>query len=117
MDIFKQDWNKQMKTNPFVNKLLNNYPVDYNNTYVYQSGTFERGYGIVDDHMSFITTAPAGPFPTHLSVLPEKDEDRHDYGRYILPNSINEIQGRTEKKFHANTRPFSLYNLKYATLR
>lgn len=102
MDAFKINWNQKMKTDMFVNKILNG---DTKNDYVvwheYDAPSRRRKYyGFNMDDASFIAA-----HKIYENLKYPKPTDAADFTYYDTSKLLD------------NTRPQSLYNLRYASLR
>ena len=141
MDIFQQNWTEKMKNQPFVNKVLNNHLVDIEEV-PQDHGRIK--YRLIKKYIVKSKDTPARDKikyrrktidtdyterrATRLKkypVLKPTDKSPNNEKWHILQKSIrirkpapgHNIYHHSDISLWANTRPQSLYNLNYATLR
>ena len=133
MDVFNHNWTEKMKDSPLVNKLLNNYPVhddrgliEYTVIQKIKDPKYRNRFKTSQKHR----------------VYPWSQRERRRFNFYTdryghppwWPGIEHADQGKTylvddltlnyrepgyyvDPKYHSNTRPHSLYNLHYSSLR
>ena len=119
MDIFNQNWTDQMKTNPLVNKLLNTDTIEVETpTTIHFWGPVGYGTKLKD------TFIKIGRRHFRRKRVPySKEHSAHvlNMAKKLPENMKPEVTLvlSTERvhSYHNNTRPQSLYNLRYACLR
>ena len=131
MDVFNQNWTNRMKTEPFVNQILNDF---YLSTEIEPGRIKWRTIKKVKDPTK--KNGVSYKYKNYNNILTNerftkaKREDLRWPGsmkavfdkQYIISRSVKvkpEIKRLwyTPQHMWANTRPQSLYNLNYATLR
>ena len=118
MDIFQQDWTNQMKTDPFVNKIM--YQTLNNESYIHYD--LVKKYKGKNQRVKFRRRKIRKPYTdvemAKLDKIPVVEEIKGKKGNiwYITKKTLDIQQPMTEH-YWQNTRPQSLYNLNYATLR
>ena len=144
MDVFKYNWTEQMKTNPVANKVLNNYDVEddvvkdpgfirYSLWKKYKKKTDQKNsrgkfkYETkfkrknVDKLYSTKRFLKTEKYPSFESVLRKHKQFDQWYlkrrsFKFSEPHYVY-IPQSSEDHYWANTRPQSLYNLRYASIR
>ena len=138
MDVFKQNWNERIKSDPFVNKILNNYVIETRREFTPGSIKYrairkikpkrgsKRPYSIrfkdFDEEYTQENLDNLREFRKYFSY-PGKGRAKMDKIYYkprsakITPDHLDITHFRTKNELLANTRPQSLYNLNYASLR
>ena len=138
MDIFNQNWTEQMKNNPFVNKLLNNYEVKTIREFTPGSIKYrslrkiepkrgsKRPYTIRfkdnNEEYNQANLENLKEFKKYFTYPGKRKAKMNKI--YYKPGSskvtrdrLHIIHYRSKNELLANTRPQSLYNLRYACLR
>jgi hypothetical protein len=116
MDIFNQNWNQQMKENPFVNKLLNNKRPGKPENILVTTRTKTR-WNRSKKVKELL------PYSKELKKSLNKERRENPKPKSIKQGIVGQsyIIGikviRKLPSYHTMTRPTSLYNLKYATQR
>ena len=122
MDIFNQNWTEQMKKDPLVNKLLNNTrPDEIKIKKIMRTGQvlskknirkqIEKMPFTTEDYRDIMEYKKNNPLP--------KMKDAKVGTHYLSSTAVTKYGHRHKYKpsYNANTRPASLYNLRYATQR
>ena len=114
MDIFNYNWTERIKNEPFVNKKLNydkkpeslEYSTILHNPYL-GSQTYKTKYLYSETNLRLYQNEVKRP------IEPAKP---NYFYHYLVPSSAK-INYRKIENLQQNTRPNSLYNLRYASKR
>lgn len=147
MDIFQQNWKDRIQTDPFVNKTLNNYPtkdrvgrLKWREKQLNDSVRYPGTLGVFSKTWSTdVGKNKDGWDEDDWNTLRKKIDayggdnwwtgrDKAIKGRWYVDPATKEYGGIfmvqrpyevdvIQKEYHANARPQSLYNLRYASLR
>ena len=132
MDIFNHNWTERMKNDPFITKKLNNYPIRDDLSYRIAKKVISLKRGELFKVKYGTEYVPYNPRNVDIykgNIKPERQAKREWFvgninrrdmkldEEYILPGSAIHHKITKTESYHANTRPQSLYNLRYATLR
>ena len=114
MDVFKINWNQKMKTDMFVNKMLNDDRTQLQQKYQKWSYNWVKGESIPGK----IKVGPINDrWYRKYEWLNEDTYDVFDDKRNFYYKLIDEPFMGQKRSLTANTRPNSLYNLHYASIR
>ena len=98
MDAFKINWNDKMKTDMFVNKILNGDTSKDRFTFESDDTGIWRGY-------QFRMGRPDVSYPTVFQIFKDAGDN------------VRNIKFEDNRRLYDNTAPHSLYNLRYVSLR
>ena len=126
MDAFKLKWNERMQHDPYVNFVLNSderftdpepHRIEYWGIYNRKSKK-NKGKDIPDD----VVMHDGKYYKPHRKKFSERALDRQLKKSKKAPDGFNEVEiiyktDRLPTQLHDNTRPQSLYKLRYASLR
>ena len=122
MDVFQQNWTEQMKSDVFVNKLLNTNIREVNKM-------------AVRSRIHMLNTTPFIREQKYKFTQRRWNQAKkriRQHKKYIERNKqmfvnpppkpietfdVQRIYSESEQRYHNNTRPQSLYNLRYACIR
>ena len=119
MDIFKHNWTDRMKKEPYINKVLNFTPPDQ---IVLKNVTkyMRKKHRFVEEklpypytkknHYEVVTFLKDNP-PVRRDFMEHKDVQTESF------DLVRNGQVLDEYPLYDNTRPNSLYNLRYASMR
>ena len=118
MDIFDQNWTQKMKTEPFVNYLLNSDQVteDYVTTWWHIPKKLVKRKDRLRKHMKH-RGKTYYKYEMPLNKAARKNLEKHPERVLKVAGQMLVDYWQKESGLHDNTRPQSLYNLHYASLR
>lgn len=113
MDVFNQNWTERMKNDPYTNKVLNLQTprkLEYTRyrKYLGQDQYVPVSMPFQQRRLNIIKTWP---------ILPYDATKRRRNVYYLVDAKINDMNIDYYDKLYPNSRPNSLYNLHYASLR
>lgn len=132
-DVFNQDWTNRMKNEVFTNKLLNNWPTEHpvgfmnivfkkkqrrksrhgKYTYIVRDTVYTGNYDQSVGNSWWRLNHAYGIWPGKNRAVPNRKYASYQDIDVIRPGSdVDPVQ-----EYWSNTRPNSLYNLRYASQR
>ena len=120
MDVFKQNWTQRIHTDPYVNFLLNTedkYETHKDRVIYYKE--YDK-----DDNIPITATKVDGRYFRRVwrKYTDRVYKERKEYIK-TLPEHLRYLEVKwsdpvlLDRELNENTRPQSLYNLRYASLR
>ena len=116
MDIFKYNWTDRIKKEPFTNYKLNS-DKPRNKREIHYTVKRKRNNDEVSTHKRWLHYNPIAL--RAINYMPRAPQDENT----MLPLAAYRVEerakvtGRIENPLYDNTRPNSLYNLRYASMR
>ena len=121
MDVFQQNWTQRMHKEPFTNYILNSKGQKDNKIKMQYIQFVRRGARSVPEYDTQIVDWNERAEQDAKEIV-KRDEIRIKRGLTDAPDQRNQYYGYKYEvlkggKLYDNSRPISLYNLNYASLR
>lgn len=122
MDVFNQNWNQRMQSDPYVNFVLNSDDrvethethIKYWTVYATKKPAFKIPKDVIEKNGIYYRKRKSKFTAKNIRYADKQDKK--------LPKDLRKKEYKWSepihyKELHDNTRPQSLYNLRYASLR